>query len=98
MALKAGVPMVVAGQADDKIEIAARVEWSGAGINLATDHPTGEAIRAAARRVLSEAHFRARAASFVEEFAQHDTQAEIVRHILRRVAAVGDEVHLKAPG
>ena len=40
MALKAGVPMVVAGQADDKVEIAARVAWSGAGINLATDHPT----------------------------------------------------------
>ena len=40
MALKAGVPMVVAGQADDKVEIAARVAWSGAGINLATDDPT----------------------------------------------------------
>jgi UDP:flavonoid glycosyltransferase YjiC (YdhE family) len=82
MALKAGVPVVVAGQADGKIEIAARVAWSGAGINLATDHPTREAIRAAARLVLSEPQFRARGASFAEEFARHDTEAEIVRHIL----------------
>jgi UDP:flavonoid glycosyltransferase YjiC (YdhE family) len=82
MALKAGVPMVVAGLEADKIEIAARVGWSGAGINLATDHPTSEAIRAAARRVLSEPQFRAQAARFAEEFARHDTEAEIVRHIL----------------
>src|SRR5260370_33713603 len=83
MALKAGVPMVVAGQADDKVEIAARVAWSGAGINLATDHPTREAIRVAARRVLSEPQFLARASRFAEEFARHDTEAEIVRHILQ---------------
>jgi UDP:flavonoid glycosyltransferase YjiC (YdhE family) len=51
-------PAQVAGQSDDKVEIAA------------------------ARRVLSEPQFRARAASFAEEFARHDTEAEIVRHIL----------------
>jgi UDP:flavonoid glycosyltransferase YjiC (YdhE family) len=96
MALKAGVPMVVAGQADDKVEIAARVEWSGAGINLATDQPTGEAIRTAARRVLGEPQFRARAKEFAEEFARHDTEGEIVRHILeacRRNAATRATAH-----
>jgi hypothetical protein len=31
---------------------------------------------------LSEPQFRARAASFAEEFARHDTEAEIVRHVL----------------
>jgi UDP:flavonoid glycosyltransferase YjiC (YdhE family) len=36
----------------------------------------------ATRRVLSEPQFRARAASFAEEFARHDTEAEIVRRIL----------------
>jgi UDP:flavonoid glycosyltransferase YjiC (YdhE family) len=82
MALQAGVPMVVAGQADDKVEIAARVAWSGAGINLATDHPTSDAIQAAVRRVLSEPQFRSRTARFAEEFAQYDTESEITRRVV----------------
>ncbi|HEY9613231.1 glycosyltransferase [Allocoleopsis sp.] len=34
MALVNGVPLVVAGQTEDKPEVCARVEWSGVGINL----------------------------------------------------------------
>jgi UDP:flavonoid glycosyltransferase YjiC (YdhE family) len=82
MALKAGVPMVVAGQADDKVEIAARVGSYGVGINLATDQPTLDAIQAAARRVLSEPQFRIRTARFAEEFARYDTESEITRRVV----------------
>ena len=35
-ALAHGVPLVVAGDSEDKPEVAARVQWSGAGINLHT--------------------------------------------------------------
>ena len=33
-ALSTGVPLVVAGNTEDKPEVAARVAWTGAGINL----------------------------------------------------------------
>lgn len=33
-ALAHGVPIVVAGQTEDKVEVSARVGWSGAGVNL----------------------------------------------------------------
>jgi MGT family glycosyltransferase len=40
MALAHGVPLAVAGTTEDKPEVAARVAWSGAGINLKTAAPT----------------------------------------------------------
>ena len=39
-ALANGVPLVVAGDSEDKPEVAARVQWSGAGVNLHTGRPS----------------------------------------------------------
>ncbi len=39
-ALAHGVPLVVAGDSEDKPEVAARVAWSGAGIDLRTGRPS----------------------------------------------------------
>ena len=60
-ALGHGVPIVVAGDTEDKMETTRRVEWSGAGINLRTGTPTQAQIATAVERVLSERHFRERA-------------------------------------
>src|SRR4029453_7192269 len=38
-ALQAGVPLVVAGRSLDKPEVARRVAWTKAGLNLRTDRP-----------------------------------------------------------
>ena len=38
-ALGHGVPIVVAGDTEDKMETTRRVEWSGVGINLRTGRP-----------------------------------------------------------
>ena len=56
-ALSMGVPLVVAGNTEDKPEVAARVAWTGAGINLRTGTPTrgrgaGRGARRAQRRPL----------------------------------------------
>ncbi|GAA1318880.1 glycosyltransferase [Nonlabens tegetincola] len=51
-ALEHGVPLVVAGATEDKAEVAARVEWTGAGVRLQTNRPTPEQVGAAVRRVL----------------------------------------------
>ena len=68
LALAAGVPIVAAGKTEDKVEVAARVGWSGVGINLRTQRPRQESITAAVRRVLSDDRFRQRA---------HELQGEI---------------------
>ncbi len=57
-ALRHGVPLVVAGGDLDKPEIAARVAWSGAGVNLRTGTPTSRAVAAAVDRVLADPSFR----------------------------------------
>lgn len=59
-ALQHGAPLVVAGMTEDKAEVAARVQWSGAGVNLRTNTPTSEAIGAAVRRVLADSGYAER--------------------------------------
>ena len=52
-ALANGVPLVVAGDSEDKPEVAARVQWSGTGVNLHTGRPSPAMVARAVRRVLS---------------------------------------------
>ncbi|WP_432838187.1 glycosyltransferase [Dactylosporangium sp. CA-092794] len=71
-ALSHGVPLIVAGDSEDKPAIALRVEWSGTGINLHTGHPTADAIRAAVIRVRDEPSFRDAAARLQSQLADLD--------------------------
>lgn len=57
-AMEHGVPLVVAGLSEDKTEVTARVQWSGAGINLKTNHPKPAQVRDAVRKVLAEPRYR----------------------------------------
>lgn len=57
-ALADGVPLVVAGNTEDKPEVAARVEWFGVGVNLRTGTPSPDAVRAAVREVLGDKTYR----------------------------------------
>ncbi|MBB3603115.1 MGT family glycosyltransferase [Mycolicibacterium sp. BK556] len=76
-ALCAGVPLVIAGDTEDKPEVATRVEWSGAGINLRTGTPTPRALRNAIGAVLHHPHYRSCARNLQTAFAQRDGVAEI---------------------
>jgi UDP:flavonoid glycosyltransferase YjiC (YdhE family) len=60
-AIQAGVPLVVGGGSLDKPEVARRVGWSGAGLDLRTGTPKAGRVAAAVDRVLAEPGFRARA-------------------------------------
>lgn len=53
-AMRHGVPIVIAGDSEDKVETSARVHWSGAGISLRTGHPSPRRVRNAVRRVLRD--------------------------------------------
>lgn len=77
LALTVGVPMVVAGDTEEKPEIAARVAWAGAGINLGTGQPRPEQLRDAVRNVLSDPRYRRRAQALQADFARHDARREI---------------------
>ena len=76
-ALSLGVPLVVAGTTEEKPEIAARVAWSGAGINLANGQPSARQIGDAVRKVLGNSTYRQRAAALREDFARHHALGDI---------------------
>lgn len=57
-AMAYGVPLVVAGKTEDKVEVTARVAWSGAGIDLRTNRPRPDRIADAVRAVLADPRYR----------------------------------------
>ena len=69
-ALSAGIPVIVLPLAVDQFEVAARCVYSGAGIRLDPATCTVERLRAAARAVLGEPHYRANAARLQREYAR----------------------------
>jgi UDP:flavonoid glycosyltransferase YjiC (YdhE family) len=77
-AMSFGIPLVTAGVTEDKADVNARVAWSGVGLNLATNEPTPEALRAAVRTVLDRPAYRMRASQMADEFARIDTRSEIL--------------------
>ncbi|KIP52516.1 glycosyltransferase [Leucobacter komagatae] len=94
-ALEHGVPLVVAGKTEDKAEVTARVGWSGAGVNLATNAPKPEQVRRAVRRVLANDRFRAASARIGAEIAASSGLRgleEVVVHFSAIGAASSPEV------
>ncbi|KAK8084788.1 hypothetical protein PG997_006059 [Apiospora hydei] len=66
-ALAAGVPLVCAGTSEDKKDTAARVRHVGAGVDLGTERPGVESMRAAVRAVLEDATYKANAVRMRDE-------------------------------
>jgi len=91
-ALEHGVPILATGDTEDKAEVSARVEWSGAGIRLKAGAKglTPSALRAAVQRLLAEESFRANARRIGEAIAASpgpaglDAVIESVRAEVRR--------------
>lgn len=81
-ALARGIPLVVAGGDVDKPEIAARVAWVGAGIDLRTGTPAARQILTAWRRVSTEPAFREAAERIGAALRSHDGPTEVVQHTL----------------
>ncbi|WP_435170969.1 nucleotide disphospho-sugar-binding domain-containing protein [Falsirhodobacter sp. 1013] len=91
-ALRHGVPLVVAGTSEDKAEVAARVEWAGAGLNLRTDRPTVGDLRDAIMRGLQEKSLKRAAEALSREYRRLDPATEL----LRAVEAMSDHIPLPA--
>jgi UDP:flavonoid glycosyltransferase YjiC (YdhE family) len=68
-ALAHSIPLVVAGGGEDKPEVAARIAWSGVGVNLHGGRPKPKAIRRAVRQVLDHSRYRVAAGLAAEQIA-----------------------------
>jgi MGT family glycosyltransferase len=89
-AMSFGIPLVTAGLTEDKADVNARVAWSGAGIDLATNEPTPQALCEAVRTVLDKPNYRSRASLMADEFNGIDTRSEVLR-IVSQVLHPSDE-------
>lgn len=69
-AIEHGIPIVVAGTSEEKTDVAARVGWTGVGVNLKTNQPTPAALAAAVRKVRTEPRYRAAAERMSAEIAE----------------------------
>jgi MGT family glycosyltransferase len=90
-ALAHGVPLVVAGNSEDKADVCARVEWAKVGINLKTKTPTPQQISAAVKKVLIDPAYRANARAIQAEMAQYDGPNMAV-DLLERLARIGKPI------
>ncbi len=77
-ALRWGVPMVVSGTSEDKLEVTARVAWAGVGVNLGTQRPGPEAIREAVLRVLGDDSMRRAGVRLGALIARTDAMRDIL--------------------
>src|SRR5882757_702095 len=78
MAIFHGIPVISAGLTEDKEEVSAHVQWSGAGIDLRANQATPEAIRHALDEIFTQPRYRERARQLALEFASHDARAELL--------------------
>lgn len=80
-ALEHGIPLIIAGGDLDKPEVAARVAWTGAGVNLRTGTPRPAAVAAAVERVRGEQSFRdaaSRVAAELQSLGGADRAADLL--------------------
>jgi UDP:flavonoid glycosyltransferase YjiC (YdhE family) len=89
-ALNYGVPLVVAGNSEDKPEVAARVVYSGTGIDLRTGRPSKRRIRHAVRKILENKRYYDSAQAVMDDFRRHNAVQEsvaLIEKVLSQVAA-----------
>jgi MGT family glycosyltransferase len=80
-ALDQGVPLIVAGTGEDKLEAAARVVAAGCGISLHTSTPDEVQLRQAVQQILAQPAYRQRAAVVQADYARHDALTAIADEV-----------------
>jgi MGT family glycosyltransferase len=96
ISLAHGVPLVVGGTTEDKMEVSARVAYTGVGINLRTATPTPAQAREAARSVLQNSTYREKARTIQAAMARLDGPTNAA-NLLERLAATGQPVTTASP-
>jgi MGT family glycosyltransferase len=91
LALAHGVPLIVAGTTEDKPEIASRVAWSGAGIDLHVKRPTSPQVRNAVGSVLANDRYR-NAAQRIQRASNELDAPQVAADLIERLGATGKSV------
>lgn len=78
-----GVPMVVAGEGQDKVENVKRVRFSGIGVGLGTPRPGVEGLKAGLAAVLGESKFQDRVQVLRQETEDLDCFGRIEKAVLQ---------------
>lgn len=86
VALANGVPMIAAGQTEEKPEVCARIEWAGVGINLKTQTPTSMQIKDAVKKILTSPNYRQKAQLLKADIACYDAPTKAAT-LLEELAA-----------
>lgn len=88
-AMRHGVPIVIAGDSEDKVETSARVQAARVGVNLRTGRPTPQAIRDAVQRILADPSYAATARRIGEAIAAAPGAPGLVDDIEKMLAVRG---------
>jgi MGT family glycosyltransferase len=75
MALGYGIPMVIGGATEDKMEVAQRVTVSGTGIDMKTMKPKPEKLKAAIHEVVTNPKYKQNALRLKNEIESYDSVA-----------------------
>jgi MGT family glycosyltransferase len=75
------LPLVTAGVHEGKNEICARVDYFHLGLDLHTETPTADAIRAGVQQVLASAEYKANIARLADEFESYEPYALAASYI-----------------
>lgn len=86
LALRQGIPVVVAPGAEDKPEVAARVQFFDVGVNLRTARPTPEDVAQAVSTVLDEPRHQAKARTIADAI-RHYAPLDLIRTELESLSA-----------
>lgn len=71
-ALQHGVPLVVAGEGQDKAVTNAIIQWSGVGLHIGGRSPGLEKIREGVKSVLADVSYKAIANGMRQSFDRYD--------------------------
>jgi UDP:flavonoid glycosyltransferase YjiC (YdhE family) len=91
-ALRRGIPVVAAGTYGHQLETAARVDWSGVGIDLGTRRPAPRAVREAVERIRESPTIHASLARIAAQLSGHDAEealADLVDELTADPVPVG---------
>jgi len=90
-ALSQGVPVICAGNTEDKPEVGNRAAYTGVGINLKTNRPTPEQVANAVKTILNDRQYQVNAEQMKVEFAKQDAAAAAVA-LIEKLVATGQPV------
>lgn len=83
-----GVPMVLAGDSEEKPEVAARGEYSGLAVNLRTGKPTTQQLSEAINKVLSDPAYKKKSQRIMRENEEMKA-TDAVESAVLKMAALG---------